>query len=215
MARPFTGNRLSAGSAVASLAQPGRTLAGRSVLWRVVSEPRWILFALIVVGLALRLWALGSVPPGLDSDEASIGYNAYSLLQTGRDEYGVPLPLAFRAFGEYKRPAYIYATVPSVAAFGLTPFAVRFPAAVFGALSIPALYAAAFRLLRSRRAALCAAGMLAISPWHLQFSRGAREVSLMLLALLGMAACLLAAIHAVHPSAPERRRTRRAGWWCA
>ena len=49
-----------------------------------------VLSALTALAFLLRVWHLGTVPPGLDADEASIGYNAYSLLVTGRDEFGVP-----------------------------------------------------------------------------------------------------------------------------
>jgi 4-amino-4-deoxy-L-arabinose transferase-like glycosyltransferase len=131
------------------------------------------------------------VPPGVDSDEASIGVNAFMLARTGRDEYGTVLPLAFRALGEFKRPAYIYAAVPSVRLLGLTPLSVRLPAALAGTVAVAALYALAMVLLKDRRAALLAAGMLAVSPWHLQFTRTAREASLLVLALILFALALL------------------------
>ncbi len=128
-------------------------------------DPRVLggLAVLVILALVLRVWALGQVPSGIDSDEASIGYNAYSLARTGMDEYGEAHPLAFRAYGEYKRPAYVYAAVPSVALLGLTPFSVRLPAAIAGTLSVVALYAVATLLLRDWRAAAVAAGMLAMS----------------------------------------------------
>jgi 4-amino-4-deoxy-L-arabinose transferase-like glycosyltransferase len=162
-----------------------------------------VLLGLFTLALVLRLWELGGMPPGLDTDEASIGYNAFSLLHTGRDEFGEPWPLAFRAFGEYKRPVYIYATLPSIAALGLTPLAVRLPAALAGALAVLAMYAVASLLLGGGRRALWAAGLLAVSPWHLQFSRAAREVSLLILALLVMVAALLAALRFCRASRAE------------
>ena len=122
-------------------------------------------------GAVAAVWALDQSPPSLDPDEVSIGYNAWSLARTGRDEYGHTPPLTFRAFGEYKRLAYIYAAVPGLALLGPTPHAVRLPAAVFGALSVPLLYGVAVLLLRSWRAGLCGALLLAVSPWHLQFTR--------------------------------------------
>ena len=106
-------------------------------------RPERLLVGLTLLALILRLWALGSMPPGLDTDEAAIGYNAYALLRTGRDEYGQPWPLLFESFGEWKRPVYIYAAVPAVATLGLSPLAVRLPAALAGTLSVPALYAVA------------------------------------------------------------------------
>ena len=113
------------------------------------------------------------------------------LAHTGRDEYGDVLPLAFRALGEFKRPAYVYAALPSVGLLGLTPFSVRLPAALAGTLAVPALYALARLLLKDRRAALLAAGMLAVSPWHLQFTRAAREASLLVPAVILFALALL------------------------
>ena len=79
-------------------------------------DGRGILAILTALALVLRVWALGQVPPGIDADEAALGYNAYSLLKTGRDEYGVPHPLVFESFGDYKRPVYFYFAIPSIAA---------------------------------------------------------------------------------------------------
>lgn len=162
-----------------------------------------VLLAVTLLALALRGWRLGTVPPGLDVDEVSIGYNAYAIAQTGRDEYGEALPLLFRAYGEYKRPLYVYAAAASVAVLGPKESAVRLPAALLGALSVPALYAVAVLLLKDWRFGLAAATLLAFSPWHLQFTRAAREVSVLLLAVLLLAAALLAAF---------RARGAGAGW---
>jgi 4-amino-4-deoxy-L-arabinose transferase-like glycosyltransferase len=167
--------------------------AHRGALYR---HRRLALGAIFVLALLLRVWALDQSPPSLDPDEVSIGYNAWSIWRTGRDEYGQPFPLTFRAFGEYKRPAYIYAAVPGLALLGPTPYAVRLPAALFGALSVLLLYGLAVLLLRSTRAGLCAALMLAVSPWHLQFTRAAREASLLVLAVLLLGYALLRAWHA-------------------
>ena len=157
---------------------------------------RFLLLLLIVLAaLLLRTWALDRVPPPLGQDEVSHGYNAYSILHTGRDEYGVAWPLYFRAYGTYNFPLHIYVTVPSVAIFGLTPLGVRLPAALAGTLSVALMYAVTVQLLRSWRAGLCAAAFLAVSPWHLQFSRIGMEMSLLLLAVLVMAVALLTAVH--------------------
>ena len=57
---------------------------------------------ILLIAFILRFYKLGIVPDGLQQDETSIGYNAYSILKTGRDEHGVYLPQNFQAFGEYK-----------------------------------------------------------------------------------------------------------------
>lgn len=149
-----------------------------------------ILVAITLAGWFLRTWELESLPPAPDPDELSIGYNAWSILATGRDEYGTPYPASFRAFGEYKRPAFIYAAVPSIALFGPTTWAIRLPGAIAGTLAIPAIDAAARALFGNRATGLVAAASLAVSPWHLQFSRGAREAALITLAVTLLALCL-------------------------
>ena len=100
-----------------------------------------ILLFIILLALFLRVYKLSKVPPSLYWDEASLGYNAYSILLTARDEYGKFLPLTnFAAFGDYKPPGYIYAAVPSIAIFGLNEFSVRFPSAFFGVLTVILVY---------------------------------------------------------------------------
>lgn len=138
-------------------------------------------FFIIIVAFLLRFYQLGQNPPSLDWDEASIGYNAYSILKTGADEYGNRLPLSFRSFDDYKPPLYIYLTVPSVAAFGLNEFSVRLPSAVMGVISVVVIYFLVLELLqkweKNKREiiAFVSALFVAISPWSLQFSRAAFE----------------------------------------
>ena len=126
---------------------------------------------ILILAFALRFWQLGKIPLSLDWDEVSNAYNAYSILKTGRDEYGKILPLYNRSFDDYKPPAYMYLNVPAVAIFGLTPFAARLPSAILGFLTIPALYFLVKRLVKDEKVALMSAFLLAISPWHMQFFR--------------------------------------------
>ncbi len=71
----------------------------------------WLLLAIVILATVLRIWGIGQYPVGLNADEAAIGYNAYSLLQTGKDEYGKSFPLSIRSFDDYKPPLYAYLTV--------------------------------------------------------------------------------------------------------
>lgn len=143
-------------------------------------EKYFIIFLLVIIliGGAFRFYNLTSNPPALNWDEVAIGYNAYSILKTGKDEFGKPFPVYFRSLNDYKRPVYIYATVGSIALFGFNDFAVRFPAAFFGTLTIVALYFLTYELLKNRTIALLSAFLLAIVPWHIQFSRAAFESTL-------------------------------------
>ncbi|MDO8487450.1 MAG: glycosyltransferase family 39 protein [Candidatus Curtissbacteria bacterium] len=136
-----------------------------------------LLVIIIALSIALRFYQLGQNPPALDWDETAHGYNAYSLLKTGRDEYGYKLPLSIRSFDDYKPPLYTYLVVPSVAVFGINDFAVRFPSAFLGVLAVFFTYLMVFELFKNKNIALLAALFLAISPWHVQFSRVAFETN--------------------------------------
>src|SRR6266404_9311757 len=85
---------------------------------------------IVLLAVLLRLWQLGNVPPSPDWDEAALGYNAYSIMHTGRDEYGKFLPVVLRSFDDYKPALYAYLTIPAISVFGLDTFAVRLPSAV-------------------------------------------------------------------------------------
>ena len=134
-----------------------------------------LLSGIVICGLLSRLISLGSNPLGFFCNEASIGYNAYSIFTTGRDEFGVVFPLFYRAFGEFKNPVELYSTIPSIAIFGLTQFATRLPSAIYGTLAILAIYFLSTELFYTHRykkiIALLSALFLAISPWGIQMSR--------------------------------------------
>jgi len=136
------------------------------------------LLILLLAG-GLRLWQLGQVPPSPDWDEAALGYNAYSIMETGRDEYGQFLPLILRSFDDYKPGLYAYLAIPAIKLFGLNTFAVRLPAALLGTLAVLLVYLLVKELFKQKplahSLALLTAFLLAISPWHLQFSRIAFE----------------------------------------
>lgn len=128
---------------------------------------------LLIVLLAgvLRFSFLGQNPPGLTNDEADIGYDAYSILKTGKDQWGELFPLsAFMGFGDYRPPVYTYLVVPSIALFGLNEFAVRFPSALIGLLTVILTFFLIKKLF-NEKTALIVSFLLAISPWHIGMSR--------------------------------------------
>src|SRR3989344_3900257 len=135
------------------------------------------LILIVIFAFILRFYQLGQNPPSLDWDETAHGYNAYSILKTGNDEYGYKFPLSFRSFDDYKHPVYTYLVVPSIFVFGLNDFAVRMPSAFLGVLAVLFTYLMVFELFKNKVIALLATLFLAISPWHLQFSRVAFETN--------------------------------------
>ena len=138
------------------------------------------LFLLIVaLAIALKLVIIEKVPPSLNWDEISHGYNAYSILKTGRDEWGVTLPAIFRAYGDYKLPGYIYLTAVSELIFGLSAFSVRMPSILAGIITVIVSYLLVKKLF-SEKAALLSSFLVAIEPWSFFLSRGAFEANLAL-----------------------------------
>lgn len=155
---------------------------------KLLNKWSWALTAVLILASVLRLWNLGINPPHLTPDEASLGYNAYSILKTGKDEFGKTFPIVFKSFGDYKPGLYIYAAVPSIAIFGLTEFATRLPSAIAGIFSVLFIYLIVKELFGDRKyLSLVASIVAATSPWLIFFSRGAWEVNLSLsLTLLGI-----------------------------
>ena len=133
-----------------------------------------ILFLSIGIAVLTRVYKLGEAPAGLYIDEAGQGYSAYSILKTGKDEFGEAFPIVFRSFTDFKTPVYIYLLVPLIPIFGLSAFTVRFPSFFFSILTIPLLYFLLKRISPKPIAvgiSLLASFLLALSPWHILFGR--------------------------------------------
>lgn len=140
------------------------------------STKTWLIL-IILLAAGLRLWSLDHFPAGLNADEAAIGYNAYSLIQTGRDEHGNPWPIHFTSFGDYKPGLYFYLVLPLVKILGLNIWAVRLPSAILGIVCVWLIYLLVKELFGNEKISLISAFFLAISPWHLHFSRGGWEAN--------------------------------------
>ena len=139
------------------------------------SKIKVLLILIIILAAVLRLWQLGSIPPSPDWDEAALGYDAYSILHTGKDEFGKFLPVVLRSFDDYKPALYAYLSIPTIILFGLGTFAVRLPSAIFGIISVLAVFFLVEELFDKYKykdyLSLLASFFLAISPWSIQFSR--------------------------------------------
>jgi len=182
-----------------------------------------LVLLIFILALFLRFFRIAKSPPSLDWDEVSIGWNAYTIFKTRRDEFGTRLPLAFRSFGDYKSPLLIYLTAPVVGFFGRSIFTVRFISVFLGSLSVIVFYFLVrelispnsltsevfedstsevsplakltffapgardnpnYSLLITHYLPIIASLLLAISPWHLQFSRPAFEPNIALFFVL-------------------------------
>ncbi len=149
--------------------------------------------SLIIVFIAacLRLYKLGDVPHGMTWDEAAIGYNGYAIFHTRRDEWLNKLPVSFKSFGDYKSPLAIYINGPFTFLFGMNLWAVRLPFALAGILSVAGVIFLVYLISKhtltdhyARILGLGAGLLMALSPWHIHFSRIGFESGLALCFLI-------------------------------
>jgi len=136
------------------------------------------LFLITFAGGFLRLYRLSDSPPSLNWDEAALGYNAYSISQTGRDEYNVAYPIFTRSFDEYKSMVPVYLMIPSIRIFGLNELGVRFPSAFLGTLSIVLIFFIAKYFFPHGAIPLISSLLFAIEPWVILFSRTYHEANI-------------------------------------
>lgn len=137
---------------------------------------KYLLIFILILAFGLRFIKLDTYP-AFNADEAALGYNAYSLLLTGKDEHGNKWPIHFQSFNDYKPGGYVYMIMPFVKLFGLNEWSVRVPNALLAVLSVYVLYLLTEILFKDKRISLLSALFLAISPWHIHFSRGGWEVN--------------------------------------
>lgn len=136
-----------------------------------------IIVACVLVYLFLA-FGLKNFPPALNADEAAFGYNAYSIFKTGKDEYGVLLPLRLQSFGDFKLPLYSYLSTPFMGFFGLHEFSTRLLAKLVGLGLILLLYQLSLEFFKNKRVALITLILGTVSPWLYLFSNQAHETGL-------------------------------------
>lgn len=152
-----------------------------------------LLVLVLLLAAFLRLYNLDTLPISLFGDEVDVGYHAWSLATTGRDYMGNLLPSYIHSLSEYRAPLLMYVTAPFIAVLGPTPFAVRLPVALLGVANVYLLCVFTNLLFptthiklfdRKLSLGLLAAAFLAVTPWHLHYSRVAFESTLLLTLLL-------------------------------
>ncbi len=155
---------------------------------KIINQKTWVIIILLsILGGILRFGNLAINPPGLTVDEVSSGFNSYSILKTGKDEYGTFLPVSFRSLNDYKPPLYIYLSTIPIWVFGLNEFSVRFLSALIGVLSIPVSFLLFWKISKKKGIALLGTALFAISPWHIFYSHlGFESPVAMSLVMLGI-----------------------------
>ncbi len=132
---------------------------------------RLIFIGIICLAIVLRVVNLSQSPPGVTNDEIGYFSNAYSILKTGNDIYGRRYPIMFHFEGWPFLPIPVYIRVPIYYLMGLSVFSSRLPNIVAGVFGVIGVYFLVELLFQNKRLALLSSLLLAISPWHIQFSR--------------------------------------------
>ncbi len=130
-------------------------------------------FALII-GTRIRVCLLDKYPGGLNQDEASAGYDAYSILKYGIDHNGRRYPRHLIAWGSGQNALYSYLAIPFIALLGNTALALRLPRAVLSSLTLYILFITLRKRIGEKKA-LVFSFFLIINPWHIRKSRWALE----------------------------------------
>lgn len=143
-----------------------------------------LLLVAMFISTFLHFYKSSEVPACLNSDEVAFGYNAYSILKTGGDEFGKFMPLRFQSFNDFKLPLYTYLSVPFVHIFGLNDFSTRLLNKVLGILLVPTVYIVALSLFKKKQIAMLSAYLTSLAPWIFIISRHAHEGVLLAFFLL-------------------------------
>lgn len=138
-----------------------------------------VLSLIILLAIFFRFYNLVGIPPSPTVDEASIGWNAYSILKTGADEYGTRFPVLLRAYDDWRPAVYVYMVIPFISLFGLNEVSIRLPSVILSVLSVIAVYFLTKYLTKGASVIipLIATFLFAISPWHIYLSRLGHEVN--------------------------------------
>ncbi|MEG2053332.1 MAG: glycosyltransferase family 39 protein [Oscillospiraceae bacterium] len=143
------------------------------------SRVQWAVLAVaLLVGIVSRVLLLSKFPAGMNPDEASLGYDMYSLLKYGIDRNGVAFPPYLVAWGSGQSVAYGLLCLPFLAIFGLCEFAVRFPMALVGCISLFVFFGFLYNIA-DKKIALIGTCLLAISPWFIMKSRWGLDCNLL------------------------------------
>lgn len=152
---------------------------------------KFVLFTILTLAALLRLPGLNHHMDTLYGDEVALGYNAYAIKETLRDEFGRFLPLQFESWGDQKNPVYIYATALVQLVTGPTMASVRLPSAIAGVFAVYLTYQLVLLLKLGTTTAILSSLLLALTPWHIHISRGGYEANVALTLGLGSVVLLL------------------------
>ena len=158
---------------------PGQDLSPLAPAPARDGRARALLLALVILGgVALYTFRVTRNPAGFFIDESSVAYNAYTISQSGQDEFGNSWPLFFRAFGDYKNPIFVYLLAALFKITGPSILTARLVGAISGVVTALLLGLLAARVSGRREVGLLILASALLTPWLFELSRVAFEVTL-------------------------------------
>lgn len=132
-----------------------------------MKNKKHLLFILIaLIAFFLRFWQLNKFPVALNWDEISHGYNAYSLIETGQDQWSKSWPIFnFRAYGDYPTTLNMYLSIPFIYLFGLNAWSIRIVSALCGWGLVLLSFFLAKELFNNQKISYLSMTLAALSPW--------------------------------------------------
>lgn len=150
----------------------------------------YLLILLFLIGIIVRIVGLNIFPSGLNQDEASIGYESFSILNYGLDRNGISFPIHLISWGNGQNALYAYLSMPFIYLFGLNIFSVRIVSALFSIASLFVFYFL-FKLIFDKKKALVALAFLTICPWSIMAGRWGLESNIFPTIFLTAVYCLI------------------------
>lgn len=159
--------------------------------WSIKNYQFLILAGILLLAAVARLAFLNLIPSGFNWDETAYAYSAWNIWKTGADEWGAKWPIFLKSFGEYKPALLAYLEIPFLLTIGTNRVAARTTTGLLGVISIAAAYFFLKKQKISTKESLIAILFLAVTPWHIHYSRAAMDpivgFSLMMLGFWGLA----------------------------
>jgi len=125
----------------------------------------FLLLVILIIAVFFRFWKINQIPPGLYPDEAMNGNNALEAIKTGDFKLFYPE-------NNGREGLFINLEAVSLMIFGNQPWALRIVSALFGFLTVLGLFFLAKEVFPQKPSVpYFSAFLLAVSFWHVNFSR--------------------------------------------
>ena len=141
------------------------------------NKEKHAVYLILIIGILIRIVGITDMPNALNCDEASAGYEAFSLLNYGIDRNGNHNSSFLVAWGSGQNALLTYLIIPLIKIFGLKTIAIRLPMAILGCVSLVILYLL-LRKISNKKLAIIGLAFFAICPWHIMKSRWGLESNL-------------------------------------